>query len=127
VEVLSVHLAQSGLTAAEADRLVFTAPQGGPLSYSNWRRRVWLPALTLTGLPDLTFHDLHRVAGTALARLKVDHKTTQTRMGHSDIRTTLTLYAQATSEGEIEAANNLDERFFRAPPTKKSQQLRSVS
>ncbi len=36
------HLARRGLTAA-ADRFVFESPAGGPLRYSNWRRRVWLP------------------------------------------------------------------------------------
>jgi integrase len=57
---LAAHLASSRLTAADADRLVFTAPGGGPLDYSHWRRRVWLPAVEAAGLDGAGFHDLRR-------------------------------------------------------------------
>lgn len=41
-----------------ADHL-WTASQGGPLSYTNFRRRVWQPAVVASGLgPSLRFHDL---------------------------------------------------------------------
>jgi integrase len=41
--------------------LIFTSPEGKPLHHSNFRRRVWLPALATAGLADIHFHDLrHR-------------------------------------------------------------------
>ena len=38
--------------------LVFTSPTGAPLRHSNFRRRVWVPALRLLGLLGLHFQDL---------------------------------------------------------------------
>ena len=43
----------------------------------------------------------------------VDVKTAQTRLGHSDLRPTLAIYAQATAEGDEQAADKLGERFMR--------------
>ena len=44
LDMLRELLQQRALTAADANALLFEAPQGGPLDYSHWRRRVWLPA-----------------------------------------------------------------------------------
>ncbi len=108
-ELLSAHLEAFGLNDSAA--LIFSAPGGGPLDYTNWRRRAWLPAATAAGLAGIGFHDLRRAAATALVRLGVDVKTAQARLGHSDPRLTLAVYAQATSEGDQDAARRLGERF----------------
>jgi hypothetical protein len=42
----------------------------------------------------------------------VDIKTAQERLGHSDPRLTLAIYAQATTEADREAANRLGDRFM---------------
>jgi integrase len=44
----------------------------------------------------------------------VDIKTAQIRLGHSDPRLTLAIYAQATREGDEEAASRLGGRFMRS-------------
>lgn len=44
----------------------------------------------------------------------VDVKTTQARVGHADVRTTLRLYALATSAADRLAADVLDRRFAAA-------------
>ena len=62
----------------------------------------------------VTFHDLRRTNATGLVAEGVDVKTAQIRLGHSDPRTTLALYAQATSAGDRAAADALDARFFPA-------------
>lgn len=85
---------------------------GRPLDYSNWRRRVWLPAVDTAGLQGLGFHDLRRANATAMVRAKVDVKTAQVRLGHADPRLTLAIYAQATTEGDEEAAERLGDRFM---------------
>ena len=43
---------------------VFPAPNGGPLLYSNYRHRVWRPALLRMGLPPAECHPsiLHALA-----------------------------------------------------------------
>jgi integrase len=109
---LAEHLARRGLTGADAEALVFTAAGGGPLRYANWRNRVWLPACRRAGLEGLGFHDLRRTNATALVRLGVDVKTAQQRLGHSDVRMTIGLYAQAESNSDREAADRLGELFM---------------
>jgi integrase len=116
--MLAEHLARRGLSGADADELVFVAHHDdGPLRYDPWRRRVWQQACDRSGLAGLTFHDLRRTNATALVADGVDLKTAQTRLGHSDARLTLGLYAQATTDGDRAAADTLGRRFFPAPQT----------
>lgn len=114
-ELLADHLAHLGLTAADADALLFPAPDGGPLRYANWRNRVWVPACRAAGLSNIGFHDLRRLSATLLVREGVDVKTAQTRLGHSDVRLTLGLYAQAVAEADRAAADRLGQLFQRTP------------
>ena len=111
-DMLAGHLATAGLTAADADRLVFTNGTGSPLDYAHWRLRAWLPAVELAGLAGANFHDLRRANATALVHDGVDVKTAQARLGHTDPRLTLAIYAQATTEADRAAAERLGERFF---------------
>lgn len=111
-EMLAAHLAASNTTAVDPERLVFTSPQGTPLDYSRWRQRVWLPAVKIAGLSGASFHDLRRANATALVRDGIDLKTAQARLGHSDPRLALAVYAQATTEADKLAAERLGERFF---------------
>jgi integrase len=110
--MLAVHLTTTGLNAADGHRLVFTSPDGTPLDYSNWRRRVWLPAASFAGLSGASFHDLRRTNATQLVVAGVDVKTAQARLGHADPRLTLAVYAQAVDEADRAAAERLGERFF---------------
>lgn len=110
--LLSAYLAQRGLTGAEPDAFLFANTDGGPLDYSNWRRRVWLPAVENAELTRLGFHDLRRTNATAMVLDGVDVKTAQARLGHSDPRLTLAIYAQATGEGDRSAAQKLGARLM---------------
>ncbi|MFI2650169.1 tyrosine-type recombinase/integrase [Micromonospora fulviviridis] len=87
-------------------RLMFTSERGDQLRYSNWHRRVWLPALR--GLPERprvkghahrppvpgaglddpqpTPHDLRHTYGTRLADEGVPLHDIMALMGHEDIR-----------------------------------------
>jgi integrase len=126
-DMLAEHLAQLGATAADPDALVFPAPEGGPLRYSNWRRRVWQPACVSAGVGIVTkdpetkkgryegagFHDLRRANATSLVLANVDLKTAGARLGHSDPRLTLAVYAQATSDADKAAAEALGAHFSR--------------
>lgn len=127
-ELLGEHISALGLTGADAKALIFPNKAGGPLDYAGWRRRAWIPAATAAGffheeadakrpgrtrkVPTLGFHDLRRANATAMVRDKVDIKTAQIRLGHSDPRLTLAIYAQATLEGDEEAAFRLGGRFM---------------
>lgn len=111
VNILAGHLALMGLTGADADFLVFQAPGGSHWSYANYRRRIWQPATSKAGLDGVGFHDLRRKASTQLVLRNVDLKTAGTRLGHSDPRLTLAVYAQATSEADRAAADTVGQRF----------------
>ena len=114
VSLLAEHVAKLGLTGADIDGLLFPAPGGGPLRYANWRNRVWVPACRAAGLSPVGFHDLRRLSATLLVREGVDVKTAQTRLGHSDVRLTLGLYAQAVAEADRAATDRLGELFLSA-------------
>lgn len=64
------------------------------------------------GLDGLNFHDLRRTNATAMVAEGVDVKTAQARLGHSDPRWTLAIYAQATTEGDRSAASKLGARLM---------------
>ncbi|MHB8465517.1 MAG: site-specific integrase [Acidimicrobiales bacterium] len=115
--LLADHLARRGLTAAQPEALVFIAPEGGPLGYSNWYGRVWVPARRAAALADLHFHDLRKAAATAMVAEGVDVRTAQARLGHSDPRLTLAIYAQADIAADKTAADRLGAHFMRASET----------
>jgi integrase len=68
--------------------LLFTAPQGGWISLSNWRRSVRWPQTSRGRRP----HDLRHTAATAWLAAGVDVKTVQTWLGHASGELTLNLY-----------------------------------
>jgi integrase len=77
---------------------VVTAPKGGPLSYDNWRSRVWVKITSQVDF-EVRPHDLRRTTATRL--FVVDRWTpaeVQTFMGHSDPRVTLAIYALVKAE-----------------------------
>lgn len=112
--MLSQHLAERRVSGGDAEALIFVSPDGEPLHYSNWRRRVWIPARNAAGLGDLTFHDLKHTAATLLVEEGVDVKTAQVRLGHANPQTTLRIYAQVTEQADRAAATKLGERLL--PP-----------
>jgi integrase len=78
--MLAAHMEAVGLSEDDRDALLFTAPNGGPLRYTNWLRRAWYPATIAAGLgrmvedeatgrrryEGLGFHDLRRASATGL-------------------------------------------------------------
>jgi integrase len=112
VEILAGHLASRGLTAADSDRLVFEAPGGGPLRYSNWLRRVWRPAAEAAGCQGAGFHDLRRANATQMLANGIDIRTAQSRLGHADPRLTLAIYAQAVEDADRRAAETMGAVFL---------------
>lgn len=97
-EVLAQHIEAQGLNGADVDEWVFQSPRGGPLRYSTWHLRVWVPAREAIGRPALGFHDLRRFYASQLVEAGVDVKVSQELMGHEDIRLTRGLYAQAADD-----------------------------
>jgi len=63
--------------------LVFPAAEGGAMRRSNFRRRVWLPALEAAGASGLRFHDLRHTGSTLAAAAGAPLKALMARAGHS--------------------------------------------
>jgi integrase len=105
VDELEQHLAQYGEPGA--DGLVFPAAEGGPMRRSNFRRRLWLPALRSAGLEGIRFHDLRHAAGTMAAWTGAPIADVMARLGHSTPRAALR-YQHATADRGAEIAAKLD-------------------
>ena len=117
-EMLRAHLCARELTEADSEAFVFGDDKGGPLHYSNWRTRVWLPACAKAGCNGAGFHDLRRANTTVMIAEGVDVKTAQQRLGHSDVRMTLGLYARVMEQADRDASEALAARFLGSSATK---------
>ena len=85
------------------DRTVFTAPEGGPLDYKNFRDRVGAPLLgqpVPTGSTARAWQTAARCTccATALIQSGENAKTMQTLMGHHSVAFTIDEYADAWPE-----------------------------
>jgi integrase len=86
--VPELHVSASGKDPSE---LLFHSPEGGPLRKS-WRRRFFMPAATRAGLDGLRIHDLRHTAVALLIDQGVQPAQIAARLGHEDVRVTLSVY-----------------------------------
>jgi integrase len=87
VDELAEHLGN-----AELGTLVFTAPDGGPLRASLFRRRFFSPAVARAGLGGLTPHGLRHTAVAMWIAVGADPKEIAARAGHTSVVTVLNVY-----------------------------------
>jgi integrase len=69
--------------------LAFTSPDGAVLHHSNFRRRVWLPALEAVGLSGIHLHDLRHTGNQLAADAGANLRELMARMGHDSTRAAL--------------------------------------
>lgn len=76
------------------DRLgwVFKSPRGQALDDTNWRNRVWGPAIAGLGLDGFTIHHLRHTAVTHAIAAGADVKLVQLMCGHKSATFTLDIY-----------------------------------
>jgi integrase len=87
---LAAHIQANRLRPADH---LWTASQGGPLSYTNFRRRVWRPAVLASGLdPALRYHDLRHTCASWLIARGGTARAVMAWMGHSTIKVTFDRY-----------------------------------
>jgi integrase len=106
VAELGSHLEQ--FVEPDADAFVFTSSTGLPLERSNFRHRIWLPAVDEIGLDGLRFHDLRHTAGTLTARTGATTKEIMARLGHASPQAAM-VYQHATRDRDRLIAKRLDE------------------
>jgi integrase len=98
------HLAWLPSTAA----LVFASSTGSPLSHSNFRNRVWIPALAAVGLEGVHLHDLRHTGNQLTANAGANLKELMARMGHDSERAAL-IYQHSTVERQRALADAVGE------------------
>jgi integrase len=95
-----------GLVQVADDSLLFTSPSGSPLRHSNFRRRVWLPALAAAGLADVHFHGLRHAGNVLAAAAGANLRELMERMGHSTTLAAM-IYLHSTDERQRKVADAL--------------------
>ena len=94
-------------TGSDPDALLFTGPDGEPLSRRIWNIR-WNAARKAVGVPHLHFHDLRHTGNTLAAATGASTKELMARMGHSSSRAAL-LYQHATRDRDVVIAKAIGE------------------
>lgn len=105
VKELAQHLA----TYPDSSGLIFTAQEGGPIRRTNFRRRIWKPAVAGSVGEPCTFHDLRHTHAALLIAQGEHPKVIQGRLGHASIKTTLDTYGHLFDGLDEAAADRLDE------------------
>jgi len=90
-DLLAQHLAQH--VPDQPDALVFTSAEGLPLRNSNFRHRIWTPAVQQAELPrELRIHDMRHTCAALLIAQGAHPKAAQLHLGHSSITVTMDRY-----------------------------------
>jgi integrase len=86
------------MVGKDRDALVFTDMRGGVLRNSNWRARVFAPAVAKCqqadeSFPTITPHDLRHTAASLAISAGANVKAVQRMLGHAKASMTLDVYA----------------------------------
>ncbi|BBZ18918.1 tyrosine-type recombinase/integrase [Mycolicibacterium gadium] len=110
--VLSTELAAL-MVGKDRDALVFTDQRGCVLRNSNWRARVFQPAVEKCqkiddSFPTVTPHDLRHTAASLAVSAGANVKAVQRMLGHAKASMTLDVYADLFDEDLDGVADRLD-------------------
>ena len=84
---------------------LFSAPGGGPLRESNWKRSVgWSAATMAAGLQGFRVHDLRHTAASVWLGAGADPKVVQRVLGHATASMTMDLYGHLVDANLWQAA-----------------------
>jgi integrase len=108
-----------------------------PLSHSNFRNRVWLPALAAVGQEGTHLHDLRHTGNQLTANAGANIKELMARMGHDSERAAL-IYLHSTTERQrtladavgktarAELAESKPRKAAKPPGTRRARNRRST-
>ena len=91
-----------------AAAFVFATSTGSPLSHSNFRNRVWLPAMAAVGLEGVHLHDLRHTGNQLTANAGANPRELMARMGHDSERAAL-IYLHSSHERQRALADAVGE------------------
>lgn len=110
IPILRSHLEmlkeERGYSKWKERGLLFPTTVGSYISTENLSRH-FKAVLSRAGLPDIRFHDLRRSTATLLASMGVPARVTMEILRHTQIATTLNIYADVVPEANRAALNQL--------------------
>jgi integrase len=96
----------------DPEGLMFTTENGNPLRLSNFRQRVWWPALDSAGIPrSVRIHDLRHTCASLLIARGANAKLIQAHLGHSTIGVTFDVYGHLFPDQQDLIAADLDAEY----------------
>jgi integrase len=101
----------------DARQLVFPSPGGGIIDLSNFRRRVWRPALNAAGLEHRPPYQMRHTFATLALAAGAPIEWVAAQLGHRNIRITLKHYARflpATDARALAALDSFEDTAVRA-------------
>jgi integrase len=90
------HLLVMG--ARSDDDLLFTAPRGGPVRASNFRNRVWTPAIERAGARGYSARELRQVSAALMREGGADEHEVSVRLRHTHRATSSDVYGGITAD-----------------------------
>ena len=96
------------------DRLLFTAPEGGPIRRNAFRSRVWLPAIADSVGQPMRFHDLRHSHVALLIAEGAHPAVIASRLGHTSVKTVLDVYGHLYEGLDRNAADTLNPPWDRS-------------
>jgi integrase len=88
--------------------LVFPSPDGGLLSRTRFRQRVWLPATRAAGLNGVRVHDLRHTAVSLWIATGANPKEVARRAGHTSVRIVFDVYGHLLPDADDVLVDALD-------------------
>ncbi|MBS1867914.1 MAG: site-specific integrase, partial [Acidobacteria bacterium] len=104
-DVLRQHL--SRCPQLGGNDLVFKTPRRTPLSSKNLYNRELAPACDRIKEPRVSWHSFRHTHATLLTEVGESIKTAQAQLGHSDLATTLNLYAHVIPDSQRRAVERV--------------------
>ncbi len=108
--------------ADDEDRLLFTTPNGHPVSQGNFYERTYRPTVAKlwpegNRLHELRFHDLRHTSASltidATGATQASLVIVKERLGHSNIKTTIDVYGHLTKNADMDLADELSAMYER--------------
>ena len=90
------HLVLMG--SRDPQDLLFTAPRGGPLRASNFRQRIWRPAIQRASAKGYTARELRQVAAALMREAGADEHEVSVKLRHTHQATSTDVYGGITTE-----------------------------
>lgn len=92
-------------------RCVIRKPNGEAFSPDSLTQK-WIRFTNAHNLKHIRLHDLRHTCATAMLNAGISAKVIQKRLGHSDITTTLNIYAHALPSANKEAGKAIDDKIL---------------